>query len=113
MSKLHVNGQKNLLQKYYSVVWVKSAVTSVSVSVSVYYVAVRFFTATFFACFIIALFFRNRSKVFPLALITFSRNLSNIFFFQCFLGSMFFFLYVFFLPFLIRFWIFSDPKQRN
>ena len=41
MSKLHVNGQKNLLQKYYSVVWVKSAVTSVSVSVSVYYVAVR------------------------------------------------------------------------
>ena len=49
-------------------------------------------------------FFLNRSKVFfyLVALINFSKNMFN----------GFFFLNIFFPPSLIRFWIFSDLKQR-
>ena len=60
-----------------------------------------------------------RSKLFYfVALITFSRNLSNVFFTWSpsltfpKICSMFFFQ-IFFLLSLIRFWIFFDLKQRN
>ena len=62
-----------------------------------------FFQLSFYVCF-------------SLALINFSRNLLHVFFIwlpHYKIGSMFFFLKVFFPPPLIRFWIILDLKQRN